>query len=63
MHEDATWEVVSESPPLRLVLSPGAARIIGRNGERGADFLIAHVTVARRHAALGNRGGVLEVED
>jgi pSer/pThr/pTyr-binding forkhead associated (FHA) protein len=44
-------------------VAPGAARIVGRTPELGADIIIEHGTMHRRHAVFTNRDGELSVQD
>jgi hypothetical protein len=69
----ARWQAVHSravAPPLhleiesdgqRIALPPGRASVIGRTA--GADVLIPHVTVSRRHARFSDEVGVWTVED
>lgn len=58
---DAPLELEVEEDGRRILLPPGRASIIGRTA--GADVLIPHLTVSRRHARFSDEGGAWTVED
>lgn len=57
----APLELEVENDGQRIALPPGRGSVIGRT--TGADVVLPHVTVSRRHARFSDETGVWTVED